>query len=104
MQHTITDTTVELTVTFRELVDMESCGWSIYATPTPAGLANQVYIASQPRFRDDFLLATTQDFDDEAGYDIVGGWQEMEQDEIDAQAEEQYTCSVPRRRQANDTR
>lgn len=96
MDARITDTTVELTVTFRELVDMESCGWSIYATPTTQGEASQAYIASQPRFRYDFLLASGQDFDDEAGYEIAGGWEEMSQDELEEQADETYPCTVPR--------
>lgn len=104
MHYTInTDTdTVTITCTFEDLTMMASLGQALYATPTPQGDANQVYLASRPQYQYDFLLASEQDFDEAEGLDITAGWQEMDDAELAEHAGDTYTITVPRRRQPDE--
>jgi hypothetical protein len=97
MYYTIdaTANTVKVTCTFEDLVRMAN-GAILYATPTPDGLANQVYLASQPQWKYDFCLATLQGFNESEGYDITAGWEGL--DDLTAH-EDVYTLTVPRARQ-----
>lgn len=80
MRVTINDETCTITCTCGELIRMESLGMGIYATPTPQGDANQLYISARPNFKYDFLIATLEDFLAEEGIDTLG-WQDMDQEE-----------------------
>ena len=102
MQYSRGEDTVTLVVTFDELIAMEACAMAIYATPTPDGEANQAYMSSQRFFMHDFVLATVEDFDDAVGYAITGGWQELAEAELNAQKNETFTCTVPRRRASDE--
>jgi hypothetical protein len=97
MDYTIHETTVDITCTFAELVKMDSLDHGIYATPTPDGLANQLYLSHQPHRRDDFLLATVEDFCEEEGWSSLG-WEGMTDEELaTAEAEtDPITITVPR--------
>jgi hypothetical protein len=91
--YTLTPHNVELILSLQELVRMESLDLGIYATPNQDGDATEVYIAQQPRFRDDFVLANVYDFN----LDDLS-WRDMTQDEI-AHCEDSYAITVPRSRQ-----
>jgi hypothetical protein len=95
MQYTINDTTVDITCTFRELCTMDSLHQGIYATPTPTMDATQCYIGHRPHFKDDFLLATVEDFCAAEGWTDLG-WQEMRAEDREAVADETTTITVPR--------
>ena len=102
MHYTINEGTVTITCTFEDLTTMEALGQALYATPTPDGEANQVYLASRPQWRDDFVLATDQDFDDAEGLEITAGWQEMDDAALAEHAADTYTITVPRRRPGDE--
>jgi hypothetical protein len=98
MHYAINDTTITLTCTFSELCKMERCEERIYATPTPDGLATQLYISHGAWYRRDVLIATIEDFCEDEGWD-PRGWAEMSEAEQEA-AEAQcppITITVPRR-------
>jgi hypothetical protein len=99
MDYTIHETTIDITCTFAELVKMDSLDHGIYATP-PDGLANQLYLSHQPHSRDDFLLASVEDFCEEEGWSSLG-WEGMTDEELaTAEAEtDPITITVPRAKQ-----
>ena len=89
-----TDTnTVTMTVTIGELLTMDGLGLKVWATPTPQGLANQIYISARPNFREDFVLATVHDFMDQEG------WGMLDDEEDDEARAETIMVTVPRARQ-----
>ena len=94
----ITESTVELVVCFGELCRWEQHDLAVYATPgTDPWRAEHVYVASRPAWRDDFLLATVQDFLDAEGIDSLG-WQEMTKAEFEHAASDTMSCIVSRQK------
>ena len=87
-----------LTITTEELARMECLGLLVWATPSPDGVAQQAYIASRPKWRDDFVLAGPGDFLGALGIDSLG-WEEMNDEEQEECAGELITITVPRVRQ-----
>ena len=81
---------------------MDSLGWAVYATPTPQGVAAEVYIGAQPRFRDDFILARIEDFCEALGIDSLG-WEEMSEGDLAHQRADEVTVTVQRTRQEEET-
>lgn len=72
---------------------MESLDLAIYATPTPDGDANQLYMSQRPQFTYDFLIADSADFLEEMGIDTLG-WQEMTDAEQEALEEHTPPCTI----------
>ena|SRR5262245_51103950 len=62
MHYTLLETKAQITCTLEELVKMESLDQCIYATPDLQGTMVQLYIASRPASRDDFMLVDVEDF------------------------------------------
>jgi hypothetical protein len=105
MNSTMTDDTITITATFEELCTWDSQELAVYATPmTPeADYAAAIYVARGPWYRDDYCLATVEDFCEEAGWDTLG-WADMTADEM-AQALEQFppiTLTIPRAQPAGE--
>ncbi len=94
-----TNETVDVTCTWDELAGMEAFDMAMYATPTPDGRAGHWYIARQPQFKYDFIVATVQDFEDKAGYERTGDWLDTDQPE---HVSAEYTLTVPRCRQERE--
>jgi hypothetical protein len=85
--------TVTITCTFGDLIHMAAQGASLWATPTPQGKANQVYMGTYPNFTYDFCLVRLEDFDESEGYDITAGWEDLDEGEDNPT---EYTITVPR--------
>lgn len=96
MHYAMTDTTIAITCTLREIAGLEA-GDRLYATPNQDGEASQVYLSSQPRFRFDFVLAMAEDFLAEEGWTDTG-WNEMTDDEQEERGDDETTITLPRRR------
>ena len=99
MQYTIDAAaeTVTITCTVGDLYQMESLEQRIYATPSTDGKAMQCYVASSPRFRYDFAVATATDFIEAVG------WTELSDfDPDDPSLADEITLTVPRERQIAD--
>lgn len=86
--------TVTLTCTIEEIAMMEAGLYAAYATPTPAGVANQVYLSNRANFKYDFLLANADDFLEEEGIDTID-WNDMTLEEQDEVGRNTITIAVP---------
>jgi hypothetical protein len=84
----ISKTTIELTITSEDIMQMEYLDLAIYAIPHAAGEAQEVFMGSRPIWHQDFLLATSGDFCEAAGFD---SWDFEGMSEDDT-----YTLIVPR--------
>lgn len=94
MHYKMNDLTIILTCTMREIARLET-GHQIWATPTPAGEAAEIYLSSQPHFRDDFVLATAEDFLEAEGWTATG-WDEMDDDAQEATGNDETTITMQR--------
>lgn len=97
MYCTMTATEVIITCTFLELADMDLRESQVYAVPDGDGNARQIYLARSHQYRDDFLLATIDDFCHAQGWTTLG-WIEMTDAEFAAAIEDKYTVIMPRQR------
>lgn len=93
--------TVTLTCTVGEIANMEAGLYAVFATPTPDGLANQLYLGARPQFTYDFLLANAGDFLEAEGWETID-WDEMSDEEQEEQGKETITITVPRTRPNSD--
>jgi len=94
----ITESNVSMVVSFEELCRWEQLGLGVYATPgQDLWRAEQIYIGSRPAWRDDFLLATVDDFLEAEGLDSLG-WQEMTEAEFEHAASETMQLIVSRQK------
>ena len=89
--------TVTLTCTVGELYQMQGLDHGVYTTPSTDGKAMQCYLASRPRFRYDFALATVQDFCEAVGWDSLADYEEN-----DPSLADEVTITVPRIRVADE--
>ena len=86
---------VTITCTVGEVANMEAGLYQVYATPTPQGLANQVYLSARAHFKYDFLLANADDFLEVEGWETVH-WDEITDEEQEEQGKETITITLPR--------
>lgn len=96
MKYAITADTIQITCTLEEIAQMELSDWALYATPDAEGHATHIYYGQQPQWRDDFRVATEQDFCDAEGWNSTG-WQEMTEEEQDAVRGDETTITVSRK-------
>jgi hypothetical protein len=96
MHSTLTETTVSrLACTFEELVSIASGALALYATPTPDGRVQQVYLAARPQGAADVALATLVDFEDFEGQ-ITAGWETMDALAMEEYRHDGYRIVLPR--------
>lgn len=103
MEYTVDTATniITLTCTADEIANMEAGLYAVFATPTPDGLANQLYLGARPHFKHDFLLANAGDFLEAEGWETIG-WDEMSDEEQDAAEQEHLTITLSRMRRISD--
>ena len=102
MHYTLLETKAQITCTLEELVQMESLDQCIYATPDLQGTIVQLYIASRPASRNDFMLVDVEDFLAEMELDTLGP-EESKSEELEALLERmgsrETTITVARMKQ-----
>ena len=102
MHYTLLETKAQITCTLEELVKMESLDQCIYATPDLQGTIVQLYIASRPASRDDFMLVDVEDFLAEMELETLGP-EESKSEELEALLERmgsrETTITVARMKQ-----
>lgn len=88
------DGEIQIICTLAELIRHDSCGLSLYATPSNSGRISGLYWDFHPSFAEDRVVATPQTFAEAKGWTSLG-WQDMSADEIAAVSDEHLAITIP---------